>query len=432
MRVGIIIGRIGGVDGVALETEKWIDVLERLGHEVYLIAGEIHNQFKNATLYPELNFHHPLNIREQDDAYYFQNVEEEKLLSRINKEANRIEKRLLKWVQDNKIDSLIAQNNLALPCHIRMGLAIKNLLEKTSIPCVAHNHDFYWERGDRYATKFDSIKAIMEECFPPRLPNLKHVVINKYAQNTLKDRFGIESTIVPNVMDFNVEYGQSDDYNKSVATDIGFNQNDILLFQITRIVRRKGIETAIDLIKKIDDERVKLVITGTELDDKDSGYYGELVDQVEEFKLNDRVLFAGNKFYSQRYIDKVGTKKIYNLSDAYNASTACTYFSTYEGFGNAFVECVLAKKPIFVNNYEPVYWPDIGSKGFQTVQIEDNKLTSAAINDIYTIITAPQKCQEVAEHNFELGKKYFSYEVLEELLSNLFTSQESNERRKKA
>ena len=40
MRIGIIIGRIGGVDGVALETEKWIAVLERLGHDVYIISGE--------------------------------------------------------------------------------------------------------------------------------------------------------------------------------------------------------------------------------------------------------------------------------------------------------------------------------------------------------------------------------------------------------
>ena len=40
MKIGIIIGRIGGVDGVALETEKWIMVLERLGHEVYVASGE--------------------------------------------------------------------------------------------------------------------------------------------------------------------------------------------------------------------------------------------------------------------------------------------------------------------------------------------------------------------------------------------------------
>lgn len=420
MNIGIIIGRIGGVDGVALETEKWITVLERLGHEVFIIAGEIHNQFNNATVLPELGFHHPLNIREQDDAYHFQKVAEKTLLNRIRKESKHIQNKLEDWISKNKINCIIAQNNLALPCHIRMGLAIKDMLVNTGIPCVAHNHDFYWERGERYKSKFESVRQIMEECFPPRLPNLKHVVINKYAQDTLKSRFDLSSTIVPNVMDFEVPYAEIDSYNENITSEIGFEKEAILLFQITRIVRRKGIETAIDLIHRIDDSRVKLVITGTEVDDKDSNYYGELVDQVEELNLGSRVLFAGNQFYSQRYSDKVGTKKIFSLSDAYAASRACTYFSTYEGFGNAFVECVLAKRPIFVNNYEPVYWPDIGSKGFKTVQIENANLTDEAIKDMYEIISDKALCKEISEYNFELGKKYFSYEVLQELLDEIF------------
>ena len=42
MNIGIIIGRIGGVDGVALETEKWIDVLKAMGHQVstlFVLSG---------------------------------------------------------------------------------------------------------------------------------------------------------------------------------------------------------------------------------------------------------------------------------------------------------------------------------------------------------------------------------------------------------
>ena len=40
MNIGIIIGRIGGVDGVALETEKWIDVLKSMGHTIYTLSGQ--------------------------------------------------------------------------------------------------------------------------------------------------------------------------------------------------------------------------------------------------------------------------------------------------------------------------------------------------------------------------------------------------------
>ena len=59
MRIGIIIGRIGGVDGVALETEKWIDVLKKLGHEVFIMSGEFESwtmDYEHDYLYPALSF----------------------------------------------------------------------------------------------------------------------------------------------------------------------------------------------------------------------------------------------------------------------------------------------------------------------------------------------------------------------------------------
>ena len=61
MKIGIIIGRLGGVDGVALETEKWIEVLQKMGHEIYVITGILQRKIENLhiTLLPELNFHHP-------------------------------------------------------------------------------------------------------------------------------------------------------------------------------------------------------------------------------------------------------------------------------------------------------------------------------------------------------------------------------------
>ena len=109
----------------------------------------------------------------------------------------------------------------------------------------------------------------------------------------------------------------------------------------------------------------------------------------------------------------------FSLSDAYARATACTYFSTYEGFGNAFVEAVLARRPIFVNNYEPVYLPDIGSKGFRTVMIENGELTDRAVREMADIIYNPSLATEIAEYNYQLGKKYFSYNTLREKLEEL-------------
>jgi hypothetical protein len=46
MRIGIIIGRIGGVDGVALETVKWMDVLKKMGHKIFVMSGEFEDWMK--------------------------------------------------------------------------------------------------------------------------------------------------------------------------------------------------------------------------------------------------------------------------------------------------------------------------------------------------------------------------------------------------
>ena len=126
----------------------------------------------------------------------------------------------------------------------------------------------------------------------------------------------------------------------------------------------------------------------------------------------DRVHFAYHRMLSDRGTMTDG-RKIYSLSDAYANAVACTYFSTYEGFGNAFVEAVLARRPVFVNNYKPVFWPDIGSKGFECVMLEDNQLTDTAVVRIDEILRKPELRKEIGEHNFQLGREIFSYVRLE-------------------
>ena len=423
MKIGIIIGRIGGIDGVALETEKWIQVLENMGHKMFVITGLLERPLKGKyTILPELNFYHPLTIREQKNAFFIQNIEEDVLLKQLEQTTAHIEKNILAWLVKYKIDLIISENASALPCHLAMGLAINNILEETEIPCICHDHDFHWERGDRYKSKFQSIKKIVKG-FPVNLPNVKHAVINQQGFRDLQNQ-NIESIVIPNVMDFNENYGSLDDYNKTLKKDLKLEQDDILLFQITRIVRRKGIETAIKLIHKLENKKIKLIVTGSALDDHNRDYYCELMDLTTKLDLEDQIVFGAESFANFRHTNAITTtgnfkSKIYSLSDGYANATACTYFSTYEGFGNAFVECVLAKKPIFVNNYKPVYSEDIGSKGFKTVMLEDNNLTDDKINNIKDVLINKKLANDIGEFNFELGKKHFSFEVLEELLKKL-------------
>jgi glycosyltransferase involved in cell wall biosynthesis len=413
MRIGIIIGRIGGVDGVALETEKWIDVLKKLGHEVFIISGEFESwemDYEHHYLFPALSFFSAEAEWEQRKAFFEPDKEPWPLLDHVEQWSDMIRDRLLEWVQKNKIEVLLSENASALPCQLSMGLGVKKLIEHTGMPIVTHDHDFHWERGQRYVSVHPEINKFVDDNFPLLFPHVRHAVINTFGVETFKKRFDIDATLVPNVMDFNRVYGVPTEENKFFLRDVGVRKGEIALLQVTRIVRRKGIETAISLIDKLQDKKLKLVITGNNHDDENKEYFNELVDQIHDLNLSRQVIFASHKVLDHK-----------DLSDVYAHGRACTYFSTYEGFGNAFVEAMLARKPIFVNNYKPVYMQDIGNKGFETVMIEDSKLTDQKVQQMSEIIYDRVRCKEIGEYNFEIGKKHFSYEVLEEKLSALFT-----------
>jgi len=423
MRIGIIIGRIGGVDGVALETEKWIDVLQRMGHEVFILAGNFEGikiDLEHETLMPVLSFFSPECQWEQDRAFFDPDDDPAPLLENIKNVSEKITKRITDWLDEKKIDILLTENASALPAHLSMGVGIKKAVEKTGIRTITHDHDFAWERGDRYVSPHEQINQLIENTFPLQVPRARYAVININAQNTLRSKYGIESIVVPNVMDFDKPYGQFTQENNSLPRDLNLKKNDIPLFQVTRIVGRKGIEVAIKLVHKLQDENIKLIITGSHNDDQGGKYYKSLIRLIHDLKLTDHVMFAGNLILNHAWKGLHGSK-IYSLSDAYAYARVCTYFSTYEGFGNAFVESILAKKPIFVNNYKPVYMPDIGSKGFKVVMLEDNKLTDSAVEEMKEIIYNEKLNKEIGEYNFELGKKHFSYDVLQEKLEELLT-----------
>ena len=214
MRSGVIIGRIGDVDGVALETEKWMKVLKKMGHEIYVLSGRftkdgvVPSEYRD--IWSGLSFFSPECEWEQNRAFFFPDDNPEPLMDHLYHTSTRIACKIFKWMLDRKIDIILAENSTALPCHLSMGMGIRKAVKRTGVPVVAHDHDFYWERGDRYATPHKQIVDILEKTFPLNLHNVRHAVINTAAQRDLKKRFNIDAMMVPNVMDFSKQYGRND------------------------------------------------------------------------------------------------------------------------------------------------------------------------------------------------------------------------------
>ena len=102
--------------------------------------------------------------------------------------------------------------------------------------------------------------------------------------------------------------------------------------------------------------------------------------------------------------------KIYSLDDVYPHCDFVTYPSTYEGFGNAFLETVFFKKPLLVNRYS-IFQADIEPCGFEAV-IMDTYITDQDIKKVERILEDPEFRNNMVEKNFELGRKFFSYDIL--------------------
>ena len=58
--IGFISTRFAGTDGVSLETAKWADVLERLGHRCFYFSGLCDRPAARSHVVPEAFYRHPV------------------------------------------------------------------------------------------------------------------------------------------------------------------------------------------------------------------------------------------------------------------------------------------------------------------------------------------------------------------------------------
>lgn len=406
VKIVILATRISGNDGVSLEADHWREVLLSMGHSVKLVAGELD---RAGVLVPELHFKSPAVARLHDEVVYggrsYRKVEKE-----IFTRAGELEGVLREIFNNGKhIDYLIIPNVLSLPVHFPLAVALARVIEEKKIKTIARHHDFWWERS-RYLKS--TMFPFFERFFPPRLPTVKHVVINSLSQKNLEKRTGIKAEIVGDCFDFNSKRGKLDNYSKHFRADFGIAKDDIIFLQATRIVPRKRIELAIDLVKKLANPKIILVIAGR-AGDEAGDYEKFLIKYAKQSGI--RHIFIGDKIGTRREV--INGKRNYTLWSASANADFITYPTKLEGFGNQFVESVFFKKPIILTPYK-VYKEDIKPLGFKAIEIT-SKLTRGDISRVEKHLANKSLQKEMVEKNFELGKKHFSYEYVAEKLKKL-------------
>ncbi len=204
--VGIISYRLGGVDGVSVEAEKWARAFARLGFEVTRIAGS----GSTGSSGPPIELVAGLGI---DD-------------------TGPVDIDALRRALDG-LDVVVVENLCSLPLNPNAGEAVATALRGR--PAIMRHHDLAWHRED--TSRLSG---------PPDDPAWIHATINKRNVSELAER-GIAATCLYNRFEMEPSLGDRDATRRA----LGISANTFLVLQPTRALPRKNVPGGLSLAEHL-------------------------------------------------------------------------------------------------------------------------------------------------------------------------------------
>ena len=436
--IAFVSGKLGDVDGVSLEVDKWIDILRGFGHRLYAVSGKyvsrlpgIHTE--NQFLLPEIRF----DSNEQRDYErqvfphlskrppHLNTERQTRIVEDIVAKGNEIANLLLEIVQDNDIDVLIAENTNAMPMTLLGGMGIYRLATESRVATIFHHHDFWWERS-RFSRNY--IENLLNQIMPPIDLGFEHVVISSYAAHILSSLKRVSPFIIPNCEDFTRPV-VLDEYNGNFRADFGFDDDDILVVQPTRVVPRKRIEDSVELLVRFKEkypkmgEKIRSIISLYQGDEPDETYIDRIRNLASKKGLSFHMI--SDHVASVRSMDSEG-RRIYTNRDVLANANLVTYLPVWEGFGNALLEAIAARVPIVVSTYL-VYKTDIKITGLSMIEVRDRYgeegklcIPDSVLDEMHYMCTHTEQRKELVEQNYQIAKREFGMETLRTKLARLF------------
>lgn len=438
-RIAFVSGKLGDVDGVSLEVNKWIEILAaRLGHEVAGIAGVYPNPVPHMA-HDDHMVVDKIRFDSEEQRYYERLVfphmqrvpphvpeaRRKQIVEELRQHGATVATEIDRLVQDHDIDVLVGQNTNAMPMTLLGGLAMHRVATQSRVATILHHHDFWWERS-RFSNSY--IEGLLTEIMPPVDVGLEHVVISSYAAHILSSLKRVRPFIIPNCEDFDHPVAK-DDYNSDFRSQLGFAEDDVLFVQPTRIVPRKRIEDSVELVGRFVRrfpeyrDRVQYIVSLYQGDEPDEDYIGLIRSRGEAYDFP--VHLISDRVSAVRGTNAQG-RKTYTNRDVLAHADFVTYLPIWEGFGNALLEAVAAKVPCVVTTYL-VYKTDIMPTGIRNIEVRDRYdasgrlvISDDALDGIRYLLTHAAERQEIVDHNFEVAKAEYGFATLQERLGRLF------------
>jgi len=265
-------------------------------------------------------------------------------------------------------DLVVVVNLCTIPMNVPAAQVVADVLRGR--PAVLHHHDPPWQRA-RYAHVTE---------LPPDDPAWRHVTINRLTEGEMAAR-GIEATTIYNGFDADEAPGD----RGAMRAELGVADGERLVLHPVRAIERKAIPAAVALATAAG---ATYWLTGP----AEEGYAPAL----------ERVLAGAGTRVLRRPLARG------ELADAYAASDAVVFPSTWEGFGNPPIEAGIHRRPVAVGAY-PVA-AELRALGFAWLPADDGDALRGAID-------APDT--DALARNRALVEKHFSLAALEAAIGAL-------------
>jgi len=437
-----------GTDGVSLEIAKRQTLLEAMGHKVAICSAYDWSDFA----IPALEFDSEgvtRMVRNLFGPRMMDFASETELRNIFDVSWLELKQQLGRVIEDYAPDLLFVHNVLSLPVHPVATVSLTELLRETRLPCAAIHHDILSEGAYKFTPTCNFAKLILEEYYPPSMPNLRHWTINTRNKRSLQEK-GLEAKVIHDTMDFDqrLEPQEHARIRTLLRAKYEIKPNDLVLFVGARIVPNKQIELAGHLAEVLqrlcqhmvgkrlyhgevfsDSSRVVLVLAGRP-EQAFIDYQKKVFDLFDALKIAWK--YVGGDVRPYRSEDQ-GLYALY--PDLYAMADFVLYPTGWEGFGNQLLEAFAAGLPVVVFEY-PVFREDIAPKDVEVVSLGDTilerrdsaglvqlpaEVLTRAAREMITSLTTPEVYRNITAHNIAMGKKYFSFDVLRSHLGEALT-----------
>lgn len=198
-RVAVVSFRLGGTDGVSIESAKWIAALRRLGHQVTTVAGSgvadhvVPGLAADAAVAPAV-----AHLRDVLAPF----------------------------------DLVIVENLASLPLNVAARDVLYEVLADRA--ALFHHHDLPWQRPH-----------LAHLAGPRDAPGWRHVTINDVSRRELLER-GIEAAVLYNRFDCSPPLGR-----RRVTRDALELDGEVLVVLPSRVIARKNLGGALSLCEEL-------------------------------------------------------------------------------------------------------------------------------------------------------------------------------------